>query len=444
MKKLELSSNLEYEKLINNVIEDDIFNSLSFIEQRYIKILKRDINKNKLIPPKFYKEYIILCDKTSDVWEKAKKSNDYNLYKPYLNDVIEKSKELYGYMYPGMDVYDSMLNDYETGIKSNMIDKLFDDIKECLIPLLQNIKCNEIDSAKFSTKYSDTQLMEGATYLLEYIGFDFNRGALGIYPHGFTAKMNNNDVRIAFKNNDKLDDFVSTIIHEGGHGIFEQNIDESIFPYTNNCINYCCGLHESQSRLYENILGRNINFWKPIYNGIKKIFNLDVDVEEFVEKLNNVKPGFIRTEADELTYCFHIIIRYEIERDIFRGILSVDDVPRVWNEKMIKYLGIEPTNDSEGLLQDVHWSQGAFGYFPSYLIGNIYDGMLIEVLEKELGSIDKLLLSGNLKKITEWLNVNIHKNGGAYTGPEIIEKICGKEITSEPIIKYFKEKYYKN
>lgn len=442
LNKFKLCSSMDYEKLIDNVITSNEFKNLSIIEQRYIDILKKEFNKNKLIPQQFYKEYTILCDKTNNVWEQAKKDNDYNTFKSYLKQMIEKTKELYGYTYPGQDAYDSMLDDYEIGMTSSVIDNLFNEIKKELKPLLQEIIVKSDPSINYiSKKYSDSQLMDAASYLLDYIGFDLNRGALGIYPHGYTDKMNNYDVRIAFKNSDSVTDFASTIIHEGGHGIFEQNIDRSLYPYTNHCVDYCCALHESQSRFYENILGRNINFWKPIYNDVKKMFNLDADIEEFVAALNIIKPSFIRTEADEITYCFHIIIRYEIERDIFNEKISVDDLPDVWNKKMVEYLGIEPTSANEGILQDVHWSQGSFGYFPSYLIGSIYDGMLKDTIEKELGSIDEILSHGNIKIITNWLINNIHKNGGAYTGPEIIQRLCNKEITSEPLIRYFKEKY---
>lgn len=442
LERFKLCSSLEYEKLINNAIASNDFNDLSVIEQRYIHVLKKEFDRNKLIPQDFYKEYIILCDRTNNIWEQAKKNNDYNIFKPGLKEIIEKTKELYGYIYPGEDAYDSMLNDYEIGMTTCIIDKLFNEIKKELKPLLKKIVNKEnLPTINKYKKYSDSKLMCAASYLLDYIGFDLNRGALGIYPHGFTDKMNNNDVRIAFKNSDSVTDFVSTIIHEGGHGIFEQNIDKRLYPYTSHCIDYCCALHESQSRLYENFLGRNINFWKPIYKDIKDMFDLDISVEEFVKELNIVKPSFIRTEADELTYCFHIIIRYEIERDIFRGNLSVDDLPNVWNEKMIEYLGIMPTCASEGILQDVHWSQGSFGYFPSYLIGNIFDGMLKETMEKEIGNLDDILSQGNIKIITNWLINNIHKNGGAFTGPEVIRNICNKEITSEPLINYFKEKF---
>ncbi len=442
LKKFKMSSSKKYGKLLSDVLNSNDFNDLPIIEQRYIQFLKKNMVKNQSVPDDFHKEYIILCDKTNSIWEKAKEENNYDIFKPYLKDVIEMTKKLYSYIYPDVKVYDAMLNDYEIGMTTERIDVLFEQIKESLKPLVKSVVARNCSfEQKAVGNYSDGDLIIAANFLLDYIGFDLNRGALGTYPHGFTEKMNNYDVRIAFKNTSSVTSFVSTIIHEGGHGIFEQNIDSSLYPYTNHCAEYCNGLHESQSRFYENILGRNINFWKPIYNDIKRIFNLNLSIEEFVAELNKVEQSLIRIESDELTYCFHIIIRYEIERDIFSGKLDVDDLPKVWNEKMEEYLGIKPNTYSDGILQDVHWSEGAFGYFPSYLIGNIFDGMLKEKIETELGGIDDILASGNIKLITKWLNDNVHINGGAYSGIEAIEGICKEKITSQPIIKYFTDKY---
>lgn len=259
------------------------------------------------------------------------------------------------------------------------------------------------------------------------------------FPHGFTEKMNANDIRIVFKHTTNPINFVSTIIHEGGHGIFEQNISPSLSKYENTTIDNLYALHESQSRFYENMLGRNKNFWIPIYDDVKRILNLDYSLDEFVSLLNNPKCSPIRIMADELTYCMHIILRYEIERDIFKEKINVSEIPEIWNKKSKEYLNIDIKNDSEGLMQDIHWSQGNFGYFPSYLMGSIYSGMFYETIENELGNIDELLKNGEVKKITNYLIDNIYTNGGAYTSSEIINKMCNKEITVKPLVNYFKK-----
>jgi carboxypeptidase Taq len=285
--------------------------------------------------------------------------------------------------------------------------------------------------------------MEISRYLLDYIGFDNSRGALGIYTHGYTIKMNNNDVRIAFSNESDIFDHMSTIIHEGGHGIFEQNIDESLKKFGNYDIDKVA-LHESQSRFYENILGRNINFWIPIYDDIKKLLNIDMDINDFVDVFNNAHTSLIRTKADELTYCMHIIIRYEIEKEIFNGNIDLNNLDKLWNQKYKEYLNLDVTSDKDGILQDMHWSDGSFGYFPTYLLGSIFDGMLLEQINKDLENTDELLKNGKIKEITTYLNNNIHKNGGAYNINEVSQKLCGRSLDVKPLINYFKNKYGNN
>ena len=203
------------------------------------------------------------------------------------------------------------------------------------------------------------------------------------------------------------------------------------------------GLHESQSRFFENILGRNKSFYIPIYNDLKNILNIDIPLDEFIENFNIAKKSKIRTEADELTYCMHIIIRYEIERDIFAGIIDLNDLPNIWNKKYKEYLDMDIKNDQEGILQDMHWSEGAFGYFPFYLMGTIFDGMLLDHINEKLGNVDELLKKGKIKEITHYLNNHIHIYGGIYNINEVSNRLFNKDLTSEPIIRYFTNKYNK-
>lgn len=253
-----------------------------------------------------------------------------------------------------------------------------------------------------------------------------------------------NDIRIAFKYTDNPVDFVTTIIHEGGHAIFEQSIKPNLARYENTSVENLYALHESQSRFYENILGRNVNFWIPIYDKVKDMLHLNISLGEFVKLLNNPVPSLIRTEADELTYPLHIILRYEIERDIFNDKIMITDIPRVWNQKMQEYLGVTVDTDSNGLMQDVHWSEGSFGYFPAYLLGTIYDGMFKLAIENDLGDIDNLLKNGHIKDITNYLKENIYKFGGAYTSDEVISRLTNKDISIESIANYFENKYGSN
>ena len=395
---LETSNN--HGEVLDAFINSDEFDKLTDAEKRYVKRMYKNYLKSIKVPHEFYVKYTELLHKSTAVWEEAKENNDYEAFKPYLKDVIEYTKKYYGYLNNGENLYDTMLNSYEEGLTSNVIDKLFDELKEKLIPLISKLNNKKID---VKMNVSKDVLIKCAEFILNYMGFDMNKGALGIYPHGFTEKVGNNDIRIAFKFTDNPFDFVTTIVHEGGHGILEQNVDNNLTKYECATCDGINALHESQSRFYENILGRNINFWYPIYDEVKNMLGLDISLEEFTKGLNCAMPSLVRTEADELTYCMHIILRYEIERDLFNGNLSVDDLPKVWNKKMEEYLGVQVTNDSEGVLQDVHWAEGAFGYFPSYLIGSIFDGMLLDVIKKNLGNIDEILKTDNIKVITDYL-----------------------------------------
>lgn len=442
-KLFKLQTSDYYGQLLNKIINSEEFKNIEEAEQRYILTLLRHYEENKKIPADFYEKYVDLKNNTNIVWKNAKEQNNYEMFKPYLKQIIEMTKQYYRYIDNKKEnLYDVMLNHYETGLTSSIIDKLFGELKEKLLPLIP--KTSEEKQNKIKIEYTDQELIDCANYLLDYIGFDLEKGSLGIYPHGFTEKMCANDVRIAFEKTTDPIEFVTTIIHEGGHGIFEQNIKENLSRYENTSIDYLYALHESQSRFYENILGRNINFWIPIYDKIKEKLHTDISLNEFVNYLNKPIPNFKRTQADELTYCMHIILRYEIERAIFNDEITIDDLPNVWNKKTKEYLGLEIKNDSDGLMQDVHWSEGNFGYFPSYLLGTIYDGMLIKAIEKDLGNINEILKEGKIKEITNYLIEKIHKYGGAYTSVEIINNLCNSEISVEPIVNYFEKKYSKN
>ncbi len=436
---LEMTTSDKYIELLNNYIDSDDFNKLEEYKKLYFLDLKDNYEKEKRIPKEFYKEFVKQTNTSKIKWEEAKSKKDYSIFKPYLEKNIEMTKELYKYKDPNsINLYDSMLDDYEKGITSKQIDNLFEGLKERIIPIIKKLKPIDLKSIEYN--YSKEELINISEFLLDYIGFDNTRGALGVFPHGYTTTINKNDVRIAFNRTDNIFDHISTIVHEGGHGIFEQYGGKS-FEELDICNINTIALHESQSRFYENILGRNINFYKPIYNKLKNICNLDIELDDFIKYFNNSKPSLIRTEADELTYCMHIIIRYEIEKEIFNNNIDLDNLSKIWNQKYKDYLGVEVQNDSEGILQDMHWSDASFGYFPDYLLGTIFDGMLLETINEKVGNVDKLLSDGNIKEITKYLNENIHKYISAYNINDVAKRVCGRDLDIEPIVRYFEKKY---
>ena len=367
---------------------------------------------------------------------------------PYAGSNKEKNIanaiQMQKYVHPDMDPYAAMLDEFEKGMDEATIDRIFDELKEALIPFVKEILTKpEPEDDKFISDFDVNNQRKLSDFLLEYIGFDFDCGCMGESEHPFTTGASRNDVRLTnhFIGYDIIPGIFS-IIHEGGHGLFMQGPDKDydLTPFA-DC-GYM-GLHESQSRIWENIIGRNINFWKPIYHRVQRLFPQykEISLEEFYTEINHIRNGCIRCDSDEVTYCFHIILRYELEKELISGRLKVADLPAAWNAKMKEYLGIVPKSNTEGVLQDTHWAGGMFGYFPSYLLGSVYDGMFLEAMERDLGDINTILAEGRVREITTWLHDNIHRYGGFREPKEVLMAVCGKEVDAKPLIKYFKDKY---
>ena len=441
-----LTTSDELGTMLDKLASPEEFDNLDDTMKFIVTKMKKNYDREKRIPKDFYEEYVRAQTAAETAWEDAKNSSDFSIFAPHLEKIIQMTKEMTGYTNPDEDIYDALLDKYEEGMDSAAIDTLFEEMKKELIPLVKNIvAAPEPDSSQFKKYYDIDAQKKVQEMLLKYIGFHFETGAVGESEHPFTLNFSSKDVRVT--NHYFEHDAISAIfsaIHEGGHAIFEQNVNPD---YDNTVAGSCeyMGIHESQSRFFENILGRNINFWIPIYDKLGELLPTfkNISLEDFHREINHVRNSLIRVDADELTYCFHIIIRYEIEKEIFRNNIPVDELPTLWNKKMEEYLGITPSNDAEGILQDTHWSDGSFGYFPSYLLGTIYDGMYLETIESELGDVDTILNEGRILEITQWLNERIHHYGNTRTPKEVLKAVCGREVTSEPIIKYFKEKYGK-
>lgn len=434
----------EVEKLLDKLLSEEEFEKLDDTWKFIVKKMKKEFSENKNIPVERYEVFVREQYESGQAWQEAKKASDFSIFAPHLEKMIANTRETMGYTNPGKDVYDALLDKYEEGMDSATYDRIFGELKEGLLPLLDKIlAAKEPDDSKFKRRYNTDAQKKVEKLLLEYIGFSFDKGITGETEHPFTLQLSSNDVRVSnhFHEDNAIDPMFSAI-HEGGHAIFEQNVAPELDGTPAGSCDYL-GVHESQSRFYENILGRNKNFWIPIYPKVQAIIPefADVTLDEFYTEINHVRQSFIRTMADEVTYCLHIIIRYEIEKEIFRNNLPVSGIPSMWNSKMNEYLHITPKSDAEGVLQDMHWSDGSFGYFPTYLLGTIYDGMFLEAIEEELGSIDRLLSEGRIKDITKWLNEKIHRFGNLRLPGDIIRNVCGKELSAQPILRHFDKKY---
>lgn len=326
------------------------------------------------------------------------------------------------------------------------IDKVFGELRDQLIPLVKEVTDSPHQPKTDFLYHNFPRANQEALSLeiLKEIGYDFEAGRLDETVHPFAIGINPNDVRVTTKYNEK--DFRVALfgtIHEGGHALYEQNISQELIG-TPLASGTSMGIHESQSLFWEKFVGKNYGFWERNYKLLKKHsvgqFG-DVSLEDFYFAINQAKQSLIRIESDELTYCLHIILRYELEKALMAGHITVAELPQIWNDKMEEYLGVRPSNDGEGVLQDVHWSFGAFGYFPSYALGYIYSAQIKEAMLKEVTNFDDLIRTGDFAPIRQWLTKNVHQHGKMKQPAEIIHSITGTGIDSKPLINYLTEKY---
>ncbi len=438
-----LMTSEKYKKTINSLMEqlDDLNNQ----QQREIKKAKKSLDKIDKIPKSEYVEYSRLVNMAQRVWEEAKEKDDFEKFKPYLEKIIKYQKKMVRYREDTDNPYNVLLDDFEEGMTMEKYDAFFDKVKTELVPFVQEILAakGEENDAFIHKKYPKDKQKMFVEYLLDVFDYNLDRGLLKESVHPFTWNTHSKDVRLTVR---YMENFVfSSIfaaIHELGHAIYEQQVDE-MFDMTNLKSGASMGIHESQSRFYENVIGRSYEFWSVHYTKLKNTFPdqlKNVSLDDFHRGINRVEESFIRVEADELTYPLHILIRYEIERAIFNDDVSVDDLPELWNKKMKEYLNIDVDKPSNGILQDVHWSGGAFGYFPTYALGSAYAAQIYYTIKEEL-DFEELIEQDKIKKINEWLKEKIHCFGSSLTPEEIIKKVTGEPFNPDYYIRYLKEKY---
>ena len=398
------------------------------VAAREVTVLRRDYSKTARIPADEYMEYAMLTNEASDVWHRAKENNDFESFRPVLEKLVDFNRKFAGYYDPDKAPYDALLNEYERGVDMAYLDKFFAAVREKLVPLIHAIGEKEQPDDSFLHRHYPTEAQRKfSDYLMEVLQLDRAHCAIGETEHPFTLNFTSQDVRIT--TNYKEDDVSSSmysVIHEGGHARYELNIDPAL-DYTCLAGGVSMGVHESQSRFYENIIGRSLPFVRAIFPKMREFFPeqlADVTAEEFYRAVNKAQPSLVRTEADELTYCLHIMVRYEIEKRLIGGTLAVKDVPAEWNRLYKEYLGIDVPDDTRGCLQDSHWSGGSFGYFPSYALGSAYGAQMLRNMEKEMdvwGPVSR----GDLSGVTGWLREHIHKYGGMMEPADIVKNACG-------------------
>lgn len=417
------------------------------VEQAIVRETEEEVEKLERIPADEYRSFAELTARATGIWADAREKKDFSLFAPVLKEIVDYQKRFASYQAKeGQKLYDAMLDNYEKDFGMKELDEFFRVVKEGIVPLLKESakRSEQIDDSFLSAGYTEEQQEKAARFLAEYVGFDFDRGILAVSAHPFTTNLHNKDVRITTHYLDRIDSSIYSVIHESGHAVYELGIRDDL-TQTPAGQGASMGMHESQSRFFENIMGRNRNFWVPIYGNMQEIFGSplkEVSLDDFLAAVNKTIPGLIRTEADELSYCLHVLVRYEIEKLMIEENAEIDSLPELWNDKYEEYLGIRPKDDGEGILQDIHWSQGSFGYFPSYALGNAFGAQLYHRMKQEM-DFDGLLREGRADVIREYLREHIHQYGKLKTSRQLLKDATGEDFNPAYYVEYLTERYGK-
>lgn len=417
------------------------------VEQAIVRETEEEVEKLERIPADEYRSFAELTARATGIWADAREKKDFSLFAPVLKEIVDYQKRFASYQAKeGQKLYDVMLDNYEKDFGMKELDEFFRVVKEGIVPLLKESakRSEQIDDSFLSAGYTEEQQEKAARFLAEYVGFDFDRGILAVSAHPFTTNLHNKDVRITTHYLDRIDSSIYSVIHESGHAVYELGIRDDL-TQTPAGQGASMGMHESQSRFFENIMGRNRNFWVSIYGNMQEIFGSplkEVSLDDFLAAVNKTIPGLIRTEADELSYCLHVLVRYEIEKLMIEENAEIDSLPELWNDKYEEYLGIRPKDDGEGILQDIHWSQGSFGYFPSYALGNAFGAQLYHRMKQEM-DFDGLLREGRADVIREYLREHIHQYGKLKTSRQLLKDATGEDFNPAYYVEYLTERYGK-
>ena len=426
-------------------LANDTTSGLDSASKAFIRETWRDFSRAKKMPAEFITRLERECSLAQQVWTEARQENDFGKFLPSLQTIIALKHEEVEYLGYKDSPYNTLLDTYEPGSTVAQLTPLFAILRRGLVSLLEEIRTSSLspDNGLLYQTYDADQQLEFGKLVLTKMGYDFTRGRLDLSAHPFTTSFHPTDVRVTtrvFKND--LQSCLFSCIHEGGHGLYDQGLPPAHHG-TPLGESLSLGIHESQSRLWENSVGRSHAFWKYFFPLLKERFPNQLNgitVDTFYSAINTVKPSLIRVEADEITYNLHIMLRFEIELDIIEKRVEVRDLPELWRMIMKEYLGVVPKTEAEGVLQDVHWSFGAFGYFPTYTLGNLYAAMLYQKAKVDIPSLETNIAQGNLIPLKDWLNKRIHGHGRQFTSEELIRRVTGQTLSAEPFLQAIRHK----
>ena len=447
-RQLSLISGLLHEKSTSNSIStliDDLLQSsnLSELERKNLEISKRDIVRRSKLTKEHVESSALLTSQAYESWELARSENDFRLFAPNLEKLIQlkqKEADLIGY---SEHPYDALIDEFEPGMLTSNLDRIFGQLLSGLNELLSR-KPAKINDDFMYFNYPKNLQWDAGIEVLKIMGYDFTKGRQDISTHPFTITIAPDDVRITTRiDENNLYEMMWSCIHEGGHALYEQGISTGTFgtPHSEAA---SLSIHESQSRLWENHIGRGNSFWIYYFDHLKNRFPEQlkaVQTSTFLNAINQVKPSLIRTNADELTYHYHIIIRYELEKQLIEGSLKVSELKDKWNALYKDYLKIDVPDDVRGVLQDVHWSHGSFGYFPTYTLGSLYAAQFYHSAQQQITDLEQQISKGNMAPLLQWLRKNVHAKGRLFTSEELCKQISGERLNDSYFLEYAKKKF---
>ena len=441
-KQYELTAGEATVELVQNLKEHS--DELSDVEKRELEVFSEELDYLSKIPCEEYVEYQTLINDSENVWHKAKLENDFASFAPYLERIVDTTRRFSKYYKPELDPYDVCLDQYEPGLSRKTADTFFSELRSKIVPLLAETQKKAQPQNVFLFKHYPIELQRKLSdELMRLLTIDRTHCAIAETEHPFTLEFNRNDVRITTHYlEDNVASSMYSVIHEGGHALYELGSGKE---YEMTALSGGCSMsmHESQSRLFENVIGRSLPFLSAVYPTMQSLFPEQlkgVDCTAFYRAVNRAEPSLIRTEADELTYSLHVMVRYELEKALMDQTLRVSDLPEAWSTLMREYLGVTVPNDTLGVLQDSHWSGGMIGYFPSYALGSAYSAQIMATLEREL-DVPALLAAGNLLPITKWLEDRLYRHGRRYKPSELLEKVTGKAFDPSFYTDYLTKKF---
>ena len=409
--------------------------------------LKRQRDKKVKLPQSLVEELSRTTVLGQLAWQEARKQNDFPKFLPYLEKMISLKRQQAEALGYDEHPYDALLDDFEPDARTSQVAGVLNSLRERLVPMAAAIlESGRRPKSEILTRNFPVETQKKfSRQVAEAMGYDFNRGRVDASVHPFTTTLGPHDCRITTRYDEQFFNAAFfAVMHEAGHGLYEQGLPVEHFglPLGETA---SLGIHESQSRMWENMVGRSRAFWEHYYPTAQSLFSSSlgqVPFEDFYFAINEVRPSLIRVEADEVTYNLHILIRFELELALIAGDLQAADLPGAWNEKYEKYLGIVPPNDAEGVLQDVHWSGGLIGYFPTYTLGNLYAAQLFEQAGSELGNLGEMFQRGEFQPLRQWLREKIHSQGHRYSAAELVERVTGRQLSSEPLMTHLEGKFH--